>query len=179
MTEKIREQIRLEDGRHAERVTQDDCDGTEVIETWVEPKRKLRLSQRQIVRRRPCVYERETEILNEETGDIVSREVEDMGQPKLQVCEQIVSAASLPEERDSGFVSREELREDIKDAMVTLAKTMGSEEEYEYEEEPHVSVQNIIEERLEEKKPVSQLNLVLLAVIAAEVAGLAWILFIL
>jgi hypothetical protein len=175
MTEETREQIRLEDGRHAERV-QTVSDGTEVIETWVEPKRKLRLAQRQIVRRRPCVYERETEILNEDTGEIVSREVEDMGQPELQVREQIVSAASLPEERDSGFVSREELREDIKDAMVTLAKTMGEEE---YEEESYISVQNIIEERLEEKKPVSQLNLVLLALIAAEVAGLAWILFVL
>ena len=113
---------------------------------------------------------------------MVSKEVEDMGQPKLQVREHIVSAASLPEERDSGLVSRDELREDIKDAMVTLAKTMnGGEGEYEEERDldPRVSVQDVIEERLEEKKPVSQLNLVLLAVIAAEVAGLAWILFVL
>ena len=38
MTEEIREPIRLEDGRHAERVTQtisNDNEGTEVIETWV------------------------------------------------------------------------------------------------------------------------------------------------
>ena len=180
MTEEIREKIRLEDGRHAERVTRTVSEGredTEVVETWTEPKKKLRLAQRQIVHRRPCVYKRETETLNEETGEVLSREVEDVDQPKFQV-EKIVSSASLPKKQDSGYVSREELREDIKDAIVALAKTMGSEDVV--EEEP-LSVQSVVEERLEgeKKESVSQASLVLLAIIAAEVGGLVWILFIL
>ena len=178
MTEEIREKIRLEDGRKAEKITKtvyDDANDTEVIETWVEPKVKLHLAHRQIVRRRPCVYERETEVIDEKSGEVINREVEDLGQPELQVREQIVSAASLPEEPDSGHVTREELREDISNAVVTMAKALGRGEE---EEEESFSVQSIVEERMEENKSVSMLSLALLGVLSAEVAGLAWMLFV-
>jgi hypothetical protein len=181
-----REKIRLEDGRHAERVIKSLSDGSQIIETWVEPKRKLHLAQRQVIRSRPCVYERETEVLDEETGEILKKEVEDMGEPKVQVREQIVSSLSMPEEQDSGFVSREELREDIKSAMLVFAEKMrdkdvqnGEDEyEYEYEDEP-VSMQSVVEERLEEKKPVSSLSYFLVALVAVEVSALAYILFVL
>lgn len=173
MAEEIREKIRLEDGRHAERIIRsvnDDCkcESTEVVETWVEPKPKLRLAQRQKVRRRPFVYERETEVVNEETGEVISREVEDLGEPRLQVHESIISQASLPEERDSGYVTRNELREDIVQAMQVIIDR----------EEPVVPVRSIVEKKIEEKQETSSLSGALLLVLAAEVAGLAYILFI-
>lgn len=196
-----RKEFLWEDGRRAERVVVDDneCDGVRVTEVYVEPAVEKKLAQRVIERRKPIVYEREIETIDEATGEVVDKVVE-ATEPRaaMHVIERYVpesvGAQSVVEhEEDCDCnVTREELREDIKDAVLALAKVVGKNGNgngngnghgYHAQAvappEPQVSVQSVIEERLETKKSkVSPLNVLLLAVISAQVAGLAWILFV-
>lgn len=183
----FRKNFLLEDGRRAERVVREDdgCEGTKTTEIYEEPKIPMKLTQRVIEKKKPIVYEREIEHLDE-SGEVVEKTVESL-EPKvnMQVVDRIVSAASIPVEEDEPkcAVTREELREDIKEAVVALAKTLHSrphvEEEPQFSVAPKVSMQSVIEDRLAAKSGgmPSAANLILLAVISAQVAGLAWILF--
>jgi hypothetical protein len=178
MTEDTKkEKIMLEDGRRAERIITGSYDpekqeSVEVVETWVEPKVEQRLARRQITKTRPCVCERQTELIDENTGDIIQTEVETIDpEVKLQVKERIVSAASVSSPKDNGVVTREELREDIKDAIVILANTLGKPAD-----DVPFSVQNVIEDRVDSNK-VSITNVVLLGIIAAVAGGILWIMF--
>jgi len=176
MADERREEIRLEDGRKADRITVKSFDpetreGVEVVETRVEPKVERHLARRETKKTRPCVHERITEIVDEETGEIVKKEIESIDPDiKLQVREQIVSASSLPQEEDPGIVTREELREDIRDAVVVLAQHLV------VPEDQVVSAQSVVEQRLTTKKfPV--LNVALIAATGALIAGIVWVLF--
>jgi hypothetical protein len=66
----------LDDGRKAEKLEISPDSLTKVIELYVEPKASKRLSQRVI--ERFCVCERETQTVNEETGEVVDRVVENL-----------------------------------------------------------------------------------------------------
>lgn len=190
-----------EDGRRAERVVVDDneCDGTRVTEVYVEPAVEKKLAQRVIERRKPIVYEREIETIDEHTGQVVDKVVEatepraamhviERYVPETVGAQSVVKNQHVDDEDCDCNVTREELREDIKDAVLALAKVVGKNENgnghgYHAQAaptpEPQVSVQSVIEDRLETKKSnVSPLNVLLLAVISAQVAGLAWILFV-
>lgn len=178
-----RKSFLLEDGRRAERVVKEDdgCEGTKTIEVYAEPKIEMKLNQRIIEKKKPIVFERETEFLDE-NGEVVEKTVESM-EPKvnMQVVDRIVSAASLHEDvLPDCSVTREELRDDIAQAMITLAKTLKSgEEPVAMMSSPKVSMQSVIEDRIQAKSGSSNIaNYILLAVIAAQVTGLAWILFV-
>jgi hypothetical protein len=174
MADEIRKDITLEDGRKAERVTQSTRDSAtnesvEVIETFAEQKQPKRLARRQIVRTRPCVYERETQYINEDTGEITNVEKESIDpQTKLEVREKIVAAAAMPEKVDSGHITREELREDIKDAILLLAKNQ------ETEPEKPVCMQSVVEDRIASNNKIPAVTVILLVIAAAELAGLLW-----
>lgn len=196
-----RKEFLWEDGRRAERVVVDDneCDGVRVTEVYVEPTVEKKLAQRVIERRKPIVYEREIETIDEVTGEVVDKVVEatepraamhviERYVPESVGAQSVVKGQSDDEDCDCN-VTREELREDIKDAVLALAKVVGKNgngngnghgfHAQAVAPEPQVSVQSVIEERLETKKSkVSPLNVLLLAVISAQVAGLAWILFV-
>lgn len=103
----------------------------------------------------------------------------------MQVVDRIVSAASLPNDGldvlPDCSVTREELRDDIAQAMITLAKTLKSngDEPVAMMSAPKVSMQSVIEDRIQAKSGSTNIaNIILLAVIAAQVTGLAWILFV-
>jgi hypothetical protein len=66
----------LEDGRKAEKVENNPDPLTKVTELYVEPKLNKRLSQR--VTEKFCVCEREIEMIDEETGEVVSKSVENL-----------------------------------------------------------------------------------------------------
>jgi hypothetical protein len=199
-----RKEFLWEDGRRAERVVVDDneCDGTRVTEVYVEPAVEKKLAQRVIERRKPIVYEREIETIDEHTGEVVDKVVEatepraamhviERYVPETVGAQSVVKEQHVDDEDCDCNVTREELREDIKDAVLALAKVVnkngngngnGNGHGYHAQAvapEPKVSVQSVIEDRLDEKKSkVSPLNVLLLAVISAQVAGLAWILFV-
>jgi len=66
----------LEDGRKAEKIENNPDSLTKVIEVYVEPKPSKKLSQR--ITERFCVCEREVETVDEETGEVVDRVVENL-----------------------------------------------------------------------------------------------------
>jgi hypothetical protein len=75
----------LEDGRKAEKVENNVDPMTKVIEVYVEPKARKKLSQR--ITERMCVCERVVEHLDETTGEVVSTVVE-------KVCEGVTESKS-------------------------------------------------------------------------------------
>jgi len=75
----------LDDGRKAEKVESNSDSLTKVTEIYVEPKQQKKLSSRVI--EKLCVCERETQTINEETGEVVSSVVESL-------CSGMVSASS-------------------------------------------------------------------------------------
>lgn len=66
----------LEDGRKAEKIENNIDPMTKVIEVYVEPKARMKLSQR--ITEKFCVCEREIETVDEESGEVVSRVVENL-----------------------------------------------------------------------------------------------------
>lgn len=66
----------LEDGRKAEKVENNPDSLTKVTELYVEPKPTKKLSQR--ITERFCVCEREVETVDESTGEVVDRVVENL-----------------------------------------------------------------------------------------------------
>ena len=74
----------LDDGRKAEKVENTPDSMTKVTEVYVEPKKKMRLSQR--ITEKFCVCEREVETIDEDTGEVVDRVVESLcGQGEVSV----------------------------------------------------------------------------------------------
>ena len=69
----------LDDGRKAEKIENNTDSHTKITETYVEPKPQKRLTQRVI--ERLCVCERETQTINEETGEVVDSIVENLCSP--------------------------------------------------------------------------------------------------
>lgn len=76
----------LDDGRKAERTEINPDAMTKVTEVYVEPKPQKKLTQR--ITERLCVCEREVETIDENTGEIVSREVQ-------KLCEGSVSQEAV------------------------------------------------------------------------------------
>lgn len=69
----------LDDGRKAEKIENNSDSLTKITETYVEPKPQKRLTQRII--ERLCVCERETQTINEKTGEVVDSIVENLCSP--------------------------------------------------------------------------------------------------
>lgn len=183
-----RKEFLWEDGRRAERVVIDDneCEGVSVTELYVEPKIEKKLAQRITERRKPVVYEREIEHIDEATGEVLEKVLEGTEpRPQLRVLErqlvQPLAAQNVTEDCNCN-VTRDELREDILAAIKALKSNEPSESfgfAAQSSRASQVSAQSVIEDRLEAKKnTVSSFNIILLAVIAAQVAGLAWVLFV-
>lgn len=79
----------LDDGRKAEKIENNSDSLTKITETYIEPKPQKRLAQRVI--ERLCVCERETQTINEETGEVVDSIVENLCSPSE------VSVVATPE----------------------------------------------------------------------------------
>jgi hypothetical protein len=92
----------LEDGRRAERRVTEQKDangeGEKVVELFVEDERPLRLQQRVVEKSKPVIIERKIETVDPSTGNVVEQKTESL-EPKipLQLVDHIkVSQASAP-----------------------------------------------------------------------------------
>lgn len=105
----------LDDGRKAERVENNPDPMTKVTEVYVEPKSKKRLSQRVI--ERFCVCEREVETIDEDTGEVVDRVVENL-------CNSTATVAAAQESPIQIAVERK-LKSDAKKSMLLFGAVIA------------------------------------------------------
>ena len=134
------EKITLEDGRSAERHIWEDANET-VVELHVEPERPKFLHKRVVEKKRPMVYERKVETVNQD-GEIVEQVVESTNEPKLTLKEHIglinnagVAAQSF-EQPTNDCVSRDELETILekyaamtKEGILTATKKLAEKDE--------------------------------------------------
>jgi len=174
-------EIVLEDGRKAERRVREesDCDsgqGTKVTELWAEAKVDKHLVKRVVEHTRPVVHRRETETLDEETGEVINVDVESVDPDvKMHLLSRItaedVSGQTVDSDGDCEcHITREELRDLLVSVVGAGHVTHAA---------PQVSVQAIVQDRVEqsEEKGLKSLDKVLLAAAAVIVGVLAYLVF--
>ena len=150
-----------EDGRSGEKRVKEvaDGDGAKRVyeELWVEPKQEKRLAKRQVKHIRPVEHTIETEIIDEDTQEVIDRKVESIDpDSKMElrrhlVSEATLSAQSADKEDCDCWVTRDEL----KDAIVAAVKAVSSEdadndyyvENYSEPTAPVASAQSVLEEK--------------------------------
>jgi len=185
---KDKRQFLYEDGRRAERHVFDEgteCDGETITEVYVEPPIQKNLAQRVVEKRRPCVYERETEYIDEATGEVIDR-VKESADPSapLTVVEHLVSRQALNSQktitsqdvvRNSECVSRDDVRQDIRDAFDEYLNRVGPLTA----PKEKVSVQSTLEEKYDGNSANNDwVDWLLYGVMAAIVAGIIYVLFV-
>lgn len=112
-----KEQIRLEDGRKAERIVSEVSeDGVtkKITEILAEPAVELKLYKREIEHSKPVVYKKETELVDAD-GNVIEKKVETTDtEVPLQLREHLATSAAIKtqsvEDCDCS-VTREELKE--------------------------------------------------------------------
>lgn len=191
----------LDDGRRAERrVTENTSENGQserVVELHVEDERPLKLQQRVIEKSKPIVYERKVETLDTKTGNVVEQRVESI-EPKVQMqlvehiaCANSVSAQSVKDDDCDCHVTKEEMIDTIVAAMKAMAVSTPARE---VPVQPQVvraqslptssnfanglnslGLADEIGGRVD--KGMSMMDKVLIGVIIAQVAGLAYIMF--
>jgi len=191
MDEKIeRLEVSLEDGRKAEKVITEKIDTSGeseiVTEYWVEPVIEKHLASRVKEHKKHVIVGREIDTIDEETGEIIERKVESVD-TKMQVVEHIGVAGSVVEEQ--GIDDCTATKQDIVDALVTVAKIFkeGSDDNVascsSSSEGRQVSAMQamvgdrVLGENSGEKKEIPGSMLFWVAVIAAQMAALGYLLF--
>lgn len=168
-----RKAIRLEDGTKAEKVVREVQTDTGEVQTiteiWAEPVIEKKLTTRVSEFRKPIVYRRETETIDQASGNVIDKTVESLEPDvKMEMRDHIVSSQSVEEEpKENCYVTRDDLK-DLLASVLSSRETASS---------PAVSAQSIIEERASQSEPLSTKSLVLLMTLAAEVAALVYICF--
>lgn len=124
-----KEPVLLKDGRNAERhlsdwettrpiksqtfdgiVQEDQCGVQErMMELHVEKPREKHLAQRVVERRKPIVYERETQQVDIDTGEIVEKRIEALGEEnsRMKLVDHI--GVSRPEKVNNQYVTHDDL----------------------------------------------------------------------
>lgn len=195
MSDEVKKQIiTLEDGRRAERITQEEnteCEGKVVTELWVEPAIEKRLSQRVVEYKKPVVHRREVEFVDEVSGEVIERKVESIEPDvKMQLREviktesSVVSAQSVEQPCDC-YVTQEDIQNTFREGFMTVAKALsevnrGCVEQQSYEEKPKVSaMQAMVEERVKEAEEggLDTVGALLWTVIAGLAATFTYIAF--
>lgn len=155
-----------EDGRYGEKRVKEvvDSDGVKRIyeELWVEPRPEKRLAKRQIKHIRPVVHTIETEIVDEETQEVIDRKIESVDpEPRMELRRHIVSESTLAAQsapKDDGDCDCWVTRDELKEAIVAAVKAVSADDDdYEYyAEEPvaprsaaPMSAQSVLEEKYE------------------------------
>lgn len=183
------EQVRLPDGRHAERHINKDEQGNEVVEIFAEEKRPLKLEER-IVREHKRIVAKETrEIIKD--GEVVHVEVRSL-EPEvpLQIREKI-GVAEHGKIVDGDYVRKEEIGQLVADSVVAGVEALmenmepaaAPAKEYEVEkpvdEKPVFNAQSIVEKNVSKKKKGDGLvNGVLVVILIAQVAFFGYMFFV-
>ena len=178
----------LEDGRRAERrvseVALENGQQERVVELHVEDERPLRLQQRIVERSRPIIYERTLETVDPKTGKVIEQKVEAI-EPRVQM--QVVEHIKCSGKKCSGKCSAGESSEVNVEQIVekVMQKLQPPAERY---QEPlntnefqsklnSLGLVNEVGGRVEETSNLSLIDKVMLGVIAAQIAGLVYIVF--
>ena len=168
-------------------------------ELWVELKPEKRLAKRVVKHWRPVCDTVETEMVDEETGEIVDRKVESIDpESKMELRRHIVAESNIvAQAADNDDCNCYVTREELKDAFVTAMRVMKAEEnnewdayEEEYEDEcthvaeqnvptsqAPVSMQNVVADRLNSNQAVGIGTVVLMSLCAVLGGGILWVLF--
>lgn len=182
----------LDDGRRAERRVTETKDtngqGERVIELHVEDARPLRLQQRIIEKVKPYIFERKLEIIDPNTGNVVEQKVESL-EPRVPM--QLVEHIAVVKNNDYGYddlpFTKKELVEMLAD-FKTNNKPKEKQESKAKDANPKVESPKKVVKSLGlaeefEKMSVPQndgssmTDKILICVIAAQVVGLAYIIF--
>ncbi|MHA2043222.1 MAG: hypothetical protein ACW99G_00425 [Candidatus Thorarchaeota archaeon] len=155
MSEASNKHVWTEDGRSGEKRVKEVVgnDGSKTIyeELWVEPKQEKRLSTRLTKHIRPVVHTIETELIDEETQEILDRKIESIDHDsKMEIRRHIKSEQTLVAQStdDCSYVTRDEL----KDAIVQAVKAVHDSDDcgdYEVEgySEESINAQSVLEEK--------------------------------
>lgn len=168
----------LDDGRRAEKrvtevVSSEKMESEKVIELHMEDERPLKLKQRIVEKTKPFVYERRTETIDV-NGNVVDLKVESV-EPKVnfQFVDHIVADGAACHARKSGL-SKEEIVEAVKESMkashggchASACKKLKSK-----------GIAEEIENKVEQDSKTSTMDKILIAVIAVQLVGLAYLFF--
>lgn len=178
----------LEDGRRAERRVTEIKDangqGERVIELHVEDARPLRLQQRIVEKTKPFIFERKLEVIDPATGNVIEQKVESL-EPRVPM--QIVEHIAVAQNDDYGvpFTKRElvEMLAEFKTNNKPKQKQEGKDKDANPKVEAPKKVKSLgLAEEFEKMSAPqndgsSMMDKVLICVIAAQVVGLAYIIF--
>lgn len=176
-----RKPIMTEDGRIAEKVVTEELVGEElkrITEVYVEPKIEKKLSHRITEFTRPVIHRREIETVDESTGNVETKIESIDPVVQMQLREHILSTPKL---EGQNYVTRDDLRELAsllrearqEQSAVALSAAPGA-----FNPAPKLSMQEVVAERVEQSgQSTNNFNFFLVAVIAAQLAGVAYILF--
>ncbi len=141
------EKIFMEDGRSAEKFITDDGE-TRVVELHVEEARPKHLAKRIVEKRKPIVYEREIQTLNE-AGEVVDRVVEtiDPENTMVPVADTVTKA-------------------DLNEAVAALSVV----------KEPKVHMQSFMDQKME-SSGVSKQDMIWWAVVVVQFAAMAYLIW--
>ena len=179
----------LEDGRRAERRVTESKDsngqGERVIELHVEDARPLRLQQRIVEKTKPIIFERKMEVIDPATGNVVEQKVECL-EPRvpMQVVEHI-GVARGDDDYGIQFTKREfvELLAEMRTNNKPKEKQEGKAKDANPKVESPKKVMSLgLAEEFEKMSSPqndgsSMMDKLLICVIAAQVVGLAYIIF--
>lgn len=178
----------LEDGRRAERrvneVALENGQQERVVELHVEDERPLRLQQRIVERSRPIIYERTLETVDPKTGKVVEQKVEAI-EPRvqMQVVEHIKCAGKTCSGKcSSSEVSEVNVEQIVEKVMLKLQQPAAISQEplNSNEFQNRLNSLGLVDEvgsRVEDAGKLSLIDKVMLGVIAAQIAGLVYIVF--
>lgn len=186
MSDLKKQSVWTEDGRMGEKVIKEvggkDGKRTVLEELWVEPKVEKRLAKKVAKHYRPVVYKVETELIDEDTQEVMDRKVESIDhESKMEVQRHITSELSLSDAKDADdnpYVTRDELH----DALITAFRALqgeGEEDEEDYflDEEP-VSAQSLVAEHLQNGKTDWNVATAALAGVCGILSGgIIWVMF--
>ena len=169
----------LDDGRRAEkRVTEihnpEKMECEKVVELHMEDERPLKLKQRVIEKTKPFIYERRTETIDQ-NGNVVDLKVESV-EPKVnfQFVDHIVADTSAcSHARKHGF-SKEEIVEAVKES---IKSSHGACHGSACKKLKSKGVAEEVETKVEAEKQTSTMDKILIAVIAVQLVGLAYLFF--
>jgi hypothetical protein len=163
------EQIRLRDGREAEervveKLGDDGCIVERVTEVHAEPVRPKLLEQRIVEKVRPIVYEREIDTIKD--GQVVEKKVESLDPEVKMELRQHLGLANVPEAPKPAALTKDDLR----DLLAELRQP-----------QPAIRAQGLQDEVAKRVKELGNDKVWVLgglAIIAIQVAALAYLLFI-
>lgn len=150
MQELKTQSVYLEDGRRADKLVQEEVNAVTgeakiVTELWAEPKIDKKLTQRVVDYKRPVVYKREVESVDETTGEVLERRVEsidpDVRRELREHIQTQESVSAMSAEDCNCYVTQEDMQKTFTEGFLTVAKMMkdmnDSGESTEYVEPKH------------------------------------------